>query len=728
MQQNETLNAIIELIEKRRLGKAIDELENYLLSHTGLRDMEILSGIKSDYQLMAEYWQRGFDDPKRAEVYEKLLRRLYMLTVNVMIHQRIRNSSFLNTLYNRPRQIRKDWSMSNLKQDLETFVSTVAVLELEPPHTRQEKLDLLYQEHQCMMHDLFDYILTSRLWKDCLAEAFEDILLSPTIDINDQQLIVSAVTISAMNAFGPNKFNVLMHVYQKATDERLRQRALVGWVLSMNADRAMLYTEMKDVIREVCSDERCCKEITELQMQMLYCMDAESDTKKIQNEIMPDLMAGNNLRITGHGIEQVEDDALEDILHPDAAEQNMERMEQSMQRMVEMQKQGSDIYFGGFSQMKRFPFFNDVLNWFVPFYPQHPSISQLWNKSKGMKFLHKLTKVSAFCDSDIYSFVLAFDQVYKRLPEDILKVMNDEEASPVVMGGEISAEKRNEPAFIRRMYLQNLYRFFMLFPFRSEFENPFAADAELIEYAFFGNKLFRDTPLEKHFVEVAAFMVKHHRYKEAQSVLENCSEQSRDYQFYMLNGSVLRHFGRMNSYQYQMALSLKPGDEKAMAALARAYFTEGAYEGSMKIYEDLLQAHPDNKSYQLNDAVCLIHVKRYEEAMTLLYKLSYLYPDDEEIQRVFAWGLTVNRKFEQAEKIYSKLLSTDEPRIQDTLNYGYCLWFEGKPLDASSIFRALNEKHVDFEKEFRYEEQLIAAMGIDDAEKNLMLDTISVGH
>lgn len=728
MQQNETLNAIIGLIENRRLGKAIDELENYLLSHTGMRDMEILSGIRSDYQLMAEYWQRGFADSKRAELYDKLLRRLYMLTVNVMIHQRIRNSSFLNSLYNRPRQIRKDWAMSNLKHDLETFVSTITVLELEPPHTRQAKLDLIYQEHQDLMHDLFDYILTSRLWKDCLADAFEDILLSPTIDINDQQLIVSAITISAMNAFGPNKFKVLMHVYQKATDERLRQRALVGWVLSMNAERALLYTEMKDVIREVCSDERCCKEITELQMQMLYCMDVESDSKKIQNEIMPDLMAGNNLRITRHGVEQKEDDTLEDILHPDAAEQNMERMEMSMQKMIDMQKQGSDIFFSGFSQMKRFPFFNDVLNWFMPFYPQHPTISQIWNNSKAKSVLHNLIKVSAFCDSDLYSFVLAFDQVYQRLPGDMLKMINEGEASAVILGGQIAEEEKRNPAFIRRLYLQNLYRFFMLFPYRNEFQNPFSSDASLIEYAFFANKLFRDTPLESHFVEVAAFMVKHHYYKEAQSVLENCSETSRDYQFYMLKGSILRHFDRINSYQYQMALSLKPHDERAMAALARAYFSEGAYEGAMKIYEDLLVEHPDNKGYQLNDAVCLIHVKRYEEAMKLLYKLSYLYPDDVEIQRVFAWGLTVNRKFDQAEKIFSQLLTTETPNVQDTLNYGYCLWFEGKPLDASSIFRALNEKHVDFEREFKYEEELIAAMGIGDAEVHLMLDTICVGH
>ena len=53
-------------------------------------------------------------------------------------------------------------------------------------------------------------------------------------------------------------------------------------------------------------------------------------------------------------------------------------MEESFQKMAEMQKQGTDIYFGGFSQMKRFPFFNELSNWFVPFYSHHPAVAEVY--------------------------------------------------------------------------------------------------------------------------------------------------------------------------------------------------------------------------------------------------------------------------------------------------------------------------------------------------------------
>ena len=81
---------------------------------------------------------------------------------------------------------------------------------------------------------------------------------------------------------------------------------------------------------------------------------------------MPDIMRNSNLTIGRLGIMEKEEDAIESILHQDADEKRMEQMEEKVRKMMDMQKQGSDIYFGGFSQMKRFPFFNDMVNWFTP--------------------------------------------------------------------------------------------------------------------------------------------------------------------------------------------------------------------------------------------------------------------------------------------------------------------------------------------------------------------------
>lgn len=45
--------------------------------------------------------------------------------------------------------------------------------------------------------------------------------------------------------------------------------------------------------------------------------------------------------------------------------------------MVNMQRQGADVYFDGFSKMKTFDFFNVASNWFLPYYGSHSFLAPL---------------------------------------------------------------------------------------------------------------------------------------------------------------------------------------------------------------------------------------------------------------------------------------------------------------------------------------------------------------
>ena len=287
---------------------------------------------------------------------------MYVLCANISKHYGLGHSAFMSSVYMRLRMTARDWSPQNIREELEAFVSETALLELEPEHLRKPKMQELYRQHQHQMNVLFDYVYTSDIWSDGKATAMEELLLSPTVDSNDQQLIVSAVMLSLLEHFDISKFRTLVHVYQQATDERVRQRALVGWVLSLDSRLAVsVYPEQKALVDKLLEDENCCKELVELQKQFIFCINAEQDTQTIQREIMPDLIKNQNIRLTRNGIEEQEDNPMEDILNPEAQEKKLEQLEESFQRMMNMQKQGSDIYFGGFSQMKRFPFFNEII-------------------------------------------------------------------------------------------------------------------------------------------------------------------------------------------------------------------------------------------------------------------------------------------------------------------------------------------------------------------------------
>ena len=730
MVSNEALNTIIRNVTEHQLCTAINHLENYLFTFVQPQIQAQLGELKADYDLMSDYWQRGFDDPQREQLYCQLLRRMYVITVNAYIRYYINNSSYVKGVYSRCRASRQDWKVASLRRDLELYVSDVAMLELEPEHTRKVRQKVVYEKHQELMSNLFDYIWTSRLWTESVADAIRDMLLSPTIDNRDQQLLVSAITVSLLNFFGINKFRILIEVYQQAMDENVRQRALVGWVLSLGAEIVELYPEVREMVEQVVNDERSLLELTELQKQLFYCLKAESDNRIIQSEILPDLMESGNIRVTRNGIEEVDDDQLEDILHPELSEERLERLEASMKRMTDMQQQGSDVYFGGFSQMKRFPFFSTVANWFQPFYIEHPAIADMLTGVRGQKFLLSLLKNGPFCDSDKYSFVLGYQMTVSKMPENLLEMMDRGEA--MLVGGEIDAADLQTPTYIRRSYLQNMYRFFRVYPQRGEFRNPFEV-TQTPRYLFFANGLFQQTRLEDRLGETVSFFLKHKAYDAARQVLQNYREERRDAQFYMLNATVL-----MKTHKEQNAgldavtcfarlLEMEPDNERAWAGYARAMFAQGDYQGALDYYHKLSSRHPEHQSYVLNEAVCLTRQNKYEQALKLLFKLNYEVPEDFDVMRVLAWTLVGAGKYNQAMRFYEQLVSTDAPGVDDYLNYGYCLWFARSVQEAAMMFRCYAEKlkgKADFSREFAAEAEFIVQHGIGDVERQLMIDLL----
>jgi len=724
MELNESLNQVIAHLRKGNLGEALSEMETFMLAYPQRTDNDRFYAIKSDFQLMTDYWKRGYKDPQLSALFQTLLQRLYVLWGNVSKNYSITHSSFLSSVYMHVKISVREWAPQMIREEMESFVSEIAVLELEPAHIREFRRQELYRHHQYQMNLLFDYIWTDGMWTDGQAAAMEEILLLPTIDTNDQQLLVSSIMLAAMEMFDMAKFRTLVNVYQKAVDEKVRQRALVGWVFARNSAYSKIYPEQVQLIENVLEDKRCCNELVELQKQMVFCNNTEKDNRTIQQEIMPDLLKNQNFRMTRNGLEEVEEDSIEDILHPDEQERKLEQVEKSFQRMVSMQKQGSDIYFGGFSQMKRFPFFNEICNWFVPFYLEHPAISGVVSQHQNNKFLQAMVNNVPFCDSDKYSFAFAFQQVVDQLPQSLRSMLERGEAQL----NEMATEEMTSTAYIRRIYLQDVYRFFRLFPQKSAFVNPF--DEENSIFLFCADSLFSSTHLESSFHDVVAFLLKQKRIGNAAEVLKNYGEARRDFQFWMMAGYVSRHTVKEHhdddSFDeevcYHTALEMQPDNERALHGYASALFAKENYAKSKIYYEKLLTVNPDKMSYRLNYAACLTNLGEYENAQKELYRLNYEYPEAQNVNRVLAWTLVCDEKYERAEKIYNQLLSEEHPQSADLLNYGYCLWISGNVDEAVDCFhRFLKETGEHPSYIIENERELLEAKGITEPEMQMML-------
>lgn len=723
MNVDEILSSAINNLMDKRLDLAIELLEQLYVQRPTLIGHSELEAVKDDYQLMVDYMERGFTDDKRAFLYLSLLQRLYRVAADLEISWRCKNvivyvdafriSDHLNTSHDFIRSV------------LESFVSDVAMLSLLPEAERTEKAKDLYDRHQVFVNRLFNTLWTSCQWSDDDCAFYAGLMLSPMVDVVDQQLLVSAVTLGAMNQFDINKFKALTTVYQQSTDERVRQRALVGWVLSV-FEGMDIFPEQDKIIRKLCENKDTIRELYALQIQFFYSQDTEKDNEKLQRDIMPYLVDGSNITIGRLGIVEKEEDSLENILNQDAEDKRMEQMEEKVRKMMEMQKQGSDIYFGGFRQMKRFPFFNDLANWFTPFYIDHPALRTTIERIGQPNILETITNQGNFCESDKYSLAFAMESIINQIPGNIKEMMGSEGAF-APMGTTLD---KSNPTYICRAYIQDLYRFFRLYRSSNELINPFIDNHKssfVADTFFFVYKSFIGTGLDEYKMRLALYLYKHKNMDKLVELMSTFHVEDANYNILM--GYINLYFGKPDvAYQiFNMVLQEDTENQWALKGMARAAMDCEDYDTAEHTYSQLLRLEPDNINYAVKRCVTLLKTERYAEAREELFRLDYQYPDNMNVKRVFAWTMLLDKSLDKASQLYDLILS-DAPMAEDYLNSGYCWWAKGNIGQAKNSFQAwitMTKGNKDrLLEEIRNDQKVLDLYGITEIDCLLMVNLI----
>ena len=718
----------IPLIAKHNVGKALramketiaeDKLPGYIVAR--------YEDVKNDYRLMQDAMMRGLRDDKIDEVYDDIMRKVYGASLDVLIEEKVKKySSFA---YARVSAQQTEAHPDAVRTVLEAYVQDMAMMAFEPENTRKAKMEKLMADHHAYMKQLFNALLVAPMWNDRRAADFADLLLSPTIDRDDALLLVSAVMLATMNVNDPYKWDMLAEVYVRATDKVLKMRALVGWVLSLPYDPRgpRLFPFVQERIKAMLADKTTLKQMLDMQMQMLFCCNADADNEEIQRNIMPTLIKNTNLQMTRLGIVEKEDDPMKDIMDPNTAERDMEEMERKYRKMMDMQKQGSDIYFGGFSKMKTFPFFYDLCNWFAPFNAAHPALGAVRERLAGSTFLNNLMENGPFCDSDKYSFALAIAQIMDRMPDNIKEMLN----SDATFGPTVSKDDQEDPAYICRSYLQSLYRFFRLYRSKRDFLNPFILD-ELEDNdgnaLFMSYKLLACPEMEENAVALCGFLLKRKMMREIMS-MAICYKSSQNPRLVRFLALVPMTDGKwQEAYDLFASVPEDQHTEESLRGMAHCCMSLKRFGEAVAIYRRLLAMHPDSFSYQLNLAVCLMSSDAFsscgdsscdasscdasscdasscdaasslggkvearpnkvvEEGTKLLYKLDYEHPNNANVRRVLAWCMMLQGNFDKAIDIYTRLLSQPDAVSADRLNAAYAHWLSRDVARAVALLR-----------------------------------------
>lgn len=709
-----------QLVESRDFAQALQGIRRLQGQTPGAFSSGALEELENDYRLMADFMLKGFKDPQRNALYGRLVRSMSSLLRNMEVEVERKYDPFFSSLVRLTANTKLD--PTSIAQKLVKHVQEVAMLSLDEEQVRQQRSKELYEAHFYFIRNLFNAIVLSSQWNADMAHDMARLLSSPTIDAMDAQTLVSAITMATLNVPDPQKVIALTEVFSQADDETIRQRALVGWVFAIGNDGFSLFPEVGKRVGDLLAKPEVRKEVLQLQKQVVFCQNAARDQETLRNDIMPNIMKNQDFEVSRFGIKEKEEDPMAEILHPDADDKKMEELEASFQKISDMQKRGADVYFGGFSHMKRFSFFYTLCNWFTPFYTEHPQLQHLTNTLLQSNFIKQLMLHGPFCDSDKYSFALGISSVYNSLPENIRNMMEQGELQAGMPEGETTQSK----AYIRRKYLQDLYRFAMLHDSRKRFANPFDEN-----HVFLSAPLFATT-MANEARNMQLFLLKQKKFALLSALLQAYYD-AQNADDLRMEGCVALHFKQYAKAEAacRQLLSMRPDDEQAIRSLAQACFHQGHFEEAAKHYRVMQALHPDNRHYALYLSIALLNCGKADEARQMLFKLNYEYPDDLNVKRALAWAELWMRNTQQAYGIYATLLASDKRVATDSINAAYCCWFEGRLDEAVRLMaggmaadKASPRQSATIREQLAADRALLDRYEIDEVDRKIVADLV----
>lgn len=640
---------VTELINNGRINDAIAQLKEWAMKYPGEGFNDRLDAIATDFRYMSDFMLQGMKDEHRGELFAAMQQKLRDIDYDLEVRR---------TIWERPE------------------VATYKKIFTHPDCSAEMLQDILLdktdaKEHFIRLTNTFMVLYASLHWKDSEATEWATFLCNDNVSPIDAATLVSAITLNTLEHRNAPKVRCLKDVYKNSTSELVRQRALVGLVM----------------IGEEPS--------IETHIQMVACANADKDSNEIRQNIMPNIIKNQPLKmVNGQWKIDDEDDLNKGEYDPDAdkrEEESIEAMEESVKQMLKMQKKGSDIFFEGFSQMKRFPFFNKMVNWFIPYYPEHPDIETTMKNIGNSSFVDVVMKRGPFCESDKYSFIIAISSVLQQLPENVRKMMESGDMGPIGMRGEDA--DLNDPAFIRLQYLQDLYRFMRLNNIGKMMYNPFNNLDKILE------RFIRNATQQENTLRINT----EHNNKEN-------TEYTTLYTYYANWKLKEREYNTALKY-YTICLKQRPQSPSIMRGLARAYYCVGDYEKSASYFDALITINPENLNNHLNYAKAMAKAGKVEKILNALYKLEFENPENEVIQDTLGWALLYAGKAAEAEQY-----------CHDVIAHAYALIINNKAKDAIELLKGYTAEQV--EENMKADAQLLHQYGIGEAEKAIILSAI----
>lgn len=722
---------ILEKLSKRQLKDAFELLTKLVVNTQDWHVAEKLSELETNYKYMLHYQFEDTVDPQKDIIYNTILRTLYELTDD--ISDELLKIDSTNIFYERLRinTIREPLALDEIQKQLKEISDSWALTDLlEAGDVKTSKKRELSVKRERFGSELFNYIFVSSRADEKQELEYTSFINNEDVSVREKLLFISALTLNLFHRFDGRKLCTLMEACRSA-QEIMRQRAIVGLiiVLQMYDVRWPLYPECQFKLDALSEDVAFRRSVLAVVKQLIRSRETEEISRKLTEEIIPEMMKFNSL--AGKKLN------MQDLMgETDFAEKNpdwQKELESSglankLQEYSSLQMEGADVFHSTFSNLKNFPFFGELSNWFLLFDTQYSELQPLFLEKEGLNGMLQAAVLNSnhMCNSDKYSFALSLLQIPESQRQMMAGRFGEEadQLKEMQKDAESLNPKVNEEV-ISNQYIQDLYRFFKLYPYKNNFFDIFK-----LRLNFYDKKSIAPLISEhKSMLQIANYCFDKNFFEEALGI----------YQKLIADGLFESDLWQKVGYCKQMlddlrgaleaflqAELLSPDNSWIIKRIAQVYKSLKEPQQALEYYQRAAQLNPNNLNIELNIGHCYLDLGEYEKALNSYFKVEVLESKNAKAWRPIAWTAFLLRKFDLAQQYYQQILS-DKPNVHDYLNAGHvelCLNRKKSALDCYLKAAYKTSDFNQFVSLFEDDTKELIAAGIDKSFFSILLDEL----
>ena len=724
---------LCRFVSEKKIKQSLDILDD-MISISSLGDLrDEYNNIVVTYRNMLSYTIDGINDPERNKVYLKLNQSI--LGLSDRVRQDILSHYSGWHSYWVKQQAEKEQKLTG-RSIVETVDDLMFKSELDEwlrlsneinPDPESE----ISKKHKHLIKNIFNHLWLTDYYGEAESSLISIIIRSDKFSWYETSLFISAITLSSLRTWQIEKLLHLMDIYE-AGEDQVMARALSGLILNLHYynGRILLYPDLTKRFRKMTAEQSFREHCRIIVLQTIRSRETEDLSKKLRDEILPKVAKLKPIIEEKLDLDNILPKDKSDEKNPDWSEMfsDSEEIFKTMEELTKLQMEGADVYMSAFANLKHFDFFKDFQNWFVPFHPDHEVVNEIFKDEilgPGTNELAEaLYKTPFICNSDKYSLLLNLKYLPASQKSMMLKVFRMElEGLQQFNEDEASTDPyRNFRTYVTQ-YLQDVYRFFKLSPYKREFEDLFVGRLDIYNSEFF--KMTCNSSEAE--AGLADYFFSKNFYDDALTLfVKQLNERPSDAQLYEKIGYCCQqqasYEDALKYYRKAELIDRKVWTIKKIGLCLRRL---GRNEEALEFYLQAYEMDPENIHTVIMTAHCYLDLRNYESALQYYFRVEYREPGNIKILRPIAYCYFALGRFDDSEKYYERL-SKGEINPHDLINMGHLALCRGKKKEAIDFYRrsiisgglAKNE----FMTIFAEDQSLLIALGANPDDLPILLD------